>query len=60
MNKLLIEHNSDVEKIYYLPPPEMVRSEFEKADKALRMFGYAPFSPELEERIRPLEDAVSI
>jgi len=32
-------HNSGIEKVYYLPPPELVRQEIEKADKALRIFG---------------------
>jgi len=43
INRILIDlwmgHNSGVEKIYYLPTPEIVRQEIEKADKALRIFG---------------------
>jgi len=45
INKLLIDlwigHNSGaVERLYYLPTPEMVKEEIEKADKALRIFGH--------------------
>ncbi|MEM3389684.1 MAG: tyrosine-type recombinase/integrase [Nitrososphaerota archaeon] len=43
VNKLLIDlwmgHNSGIEKHYYLPTPEIIKQEFEKADKALRIFG---------------------
>lgn len=49
VNKLLIDswmgHNSGmVKKIYYLPSPEMMQAEIEKADKAMRIFG-AQYSP---------------
>jgi integrase len=43
VNKLLIDlwlgHNSGIEKLYYLPPPEVIKQEFEKADRVLRIFG---------------------
>jgi hypothetical protein len=43
VNKLLIDlwlgHNSGVEKLYYLPPPEVIKQEFEKAERVLRIFG---------------------
>ena len=61
VNKLLIDlwmgHNSGVEKLYYLPPPEIVKREFEKTDKVLRIFGSAQQVEvqSLEERIKRLE-----
>jgi integrase len=43
VNKLLIDlwlgHNSGIEKLYYLPPPEVIKQEFDKADRVLRIFG---------------------
>jgi len=53
INKLLIDmwvgHNSGaVERLYYLPTPEMIREEVEKADKALRIFGHV-IEPRREE-----------
>ena len=55
INKLLIDmwvgHNSGaVERLYYLPTPEMIREEVEKADKALRIFGQIVESRREEER----------
>jgi integrase/recombinase XerD len=53
VNKLLIDmwvgHNSGaVERLYYLPTPDMIREEVEKADKALRIFGHV-IEPRREE-----------
>ena len=53
INKLLIDlwvgHNSGaVERLYYLPTPEMVKEEIEKADRALRIFGHV-IEPRREE-----------
>ncbi|MCS7145661.1 MAG: tyrosine-type recombinase/integrase [Aigarchaeota archaeon] len=63
VNKLLIDlwmgHNSgSVERLYYLPTPEIIKQEFEKADKALKIFGqtYAPMS---SEKAEALEEAVA-
>ena len=54
INKLLIDlwlgHNSGVEKLYYLPTNEMIKEEFEKADKALRIFGHIVEPRREEER----------
>ncbi|MEM3906362.1 MAG: tyrosine-type recombinase/integrase [Nitrososphaerota archaeon] len=62
VNRLLIDswmgHNGNIQKIYYIPTPEMVRAEFEKADKALRLFGSLPPSPDIEQRLEALEQAV--
>ena len=66
VNKLLIDmwvgHNSNsVEKLYYLPTPEIVKQEFEKADRVLRIFG-RPTEPlqaeEYQEQIRLLWSAL--
>ncbi|MEM1759834.1 MAG: tyrosine-type recombinase/integrase [Thermosphaera sp.] len=61
VNKLLIDlwmgHNSGVEKIYYLPTPEIIRQEFEKADRALRIFGNIPQAL-TEDKMKALEDAI--
>jgi len=66
VNKLLIDlwigHNSGVEKLYYLPPPETIRQEFEKADRALTLFGNAQQPAELKnmrEEIRFLWDTLA-
>jgi len=60
VNKLLIDlwlgHNSGVEKVYYLPTPEIVQKEFEKADKALRIFGSVVQTA--GEKLEALEEAV--
>jgi hypothetical protein len=46
-----VGHNSGaVERLYYLPTPEMIREEVEKADKALRIFGQIVESRREEER----------
>jgi integrase len=65
VNKLLIDlwlgHNSGVEKLYYLPTNEMIKEEFEKADKALRIFGHvveASRAKEEEEQISMLWNAL--
>jgi len=65
VNKLLIDlwlgHNSGVEKLYYLPPPEVIRQEFEKADRVLRIFGRVaePLqAEEYQEQIRLLWSAL--
>jgi integrase len=55
INKLLIDlwvgHNSGaVERLYYLPTPDMLKEEVEKADKALRIFGHVVESRREEER----------
>jgi integrase len=65
VNKLLIDlwlgHNSGVEKLYYLPTPEVIKQEFEKADRVLRIFG-RPAEPlqaeEYQEQIRLLWSAL--
>jgi len=61
VNKLLIDlwmgHNSGIEKTYYLPTPEIVKAEFEKADKALRIFGSA-YAPMASEKAEALEEAL--
>jgi hypothetical protein len=65
VNKLLIDlwlgHNSGVEKLYYLPPPEVIKQEFDKADRVLRIFG-RPAEPlqavEYQEQIRLLWSAL--
>jgi len=61
VNKLLIDlwmgHNSGIEKAYYLPTPELVKAEFEKADKVLQIFGSRP-APMASEKIKALEEAV--
>ncbi|MEM2293460.1 MAG: tyrosine-type recombinase/integrase [Nitrososphaerota archaeon] len=61
VNKLLIDlwmgHNSGIEKHYYLPTPEIIKQEFEKADKALRIFGNIPQAL-TEDKMKALEDAV--
>ena len=61
VNKLLIDlwmgHNSGIEKTYYLPTPEIIRMEFEKADKVLRIFGSA-YTPMTSEKAKALEEAV--
>jgi hypothetical protein len=54
VNKLMIDlwmgHNSSsVERLYYLPTPEMIKQEFEKADKVLRIFGQAAPLGRIEE-----------
>jgi len=54
VNKLMIDlwmgHNSSsVERLYYLPTPEMIKQEFEKADKVLRIFGQAAAPRQIEE-----------
>jgi integrase len=65
VNKLLIDlwlgHNSGIEKLYYLPPPEVIRQEFEKAERVLRIFGRAaePLqAEEYQEQIRLLWSAL--
>jgi hypothetical protein len=55
INKLLIDlwvgHNSSaVERLYYLPTPDMIKEEVEKADKVLRIFGHVVESRREEER----------
>ena len=59
VNKLLIDlwlgHNSGIEKTYYLPTPEMIQKEVEKADKALRIFGVIQAN---DSKIRELEAAL--
>ena len=55
INKLLIDlwvgHNSGaVERLYYLPTPDMIKEEVEKADRALRIFGHVVESRREEER----------
>ncbi|MDJ0269264.1 MAG: tyrosine-type recombinase/integrase [Aigarchaeota archaeon] len=62
VNKQLIdlwmEHNTGmVEKVYYLPQPEMIKAEMEKADKAMRIFG-ALYTPLESEKVKALEEAV--
>ncbi|MEM2189219.1 MAG: tyrosine-type recombinase/integrase [Nitrososphaerota archaeon] len=61
VNKLLIDlwigHNSGIEKHYYLPTPEIIKQEFEKADRALRIFG-AIRQALSEEKMKALEDAI--
>lgn len=61
VNKLLIDlwmgHNSGVEKSYYLPTPEIIRKEFEKADKALQIFG-STYTPMASEKVKALEEAI--
>jgi integrase/recombinase XerD len=65
VNKLLIDlwlgHNSGIEKLYYLPPPEVIKQEFDKADRVLRIFG-RPAEPlqaeEYQEQIRLLWSAL--
>jgi len=61
VNKLLIDlwmgHNSGIEKVYYLPTPEIIKAEFEKADKALRIFGL-PHTPVVSEKVEALEEAI--
>ena len=61
VNKLLIDlwmgHNSGIEKAYYLPTPELVKAEFDKADKVLQIFGSRP-APIASEKIKALEEAV--
>lgn len=61
MNRLLIDscigHNSGVEKVYYLPTRKTIESEFEKADRVLRIYGIH-YSVEPKERIENLEEAV--
>jgi integrase len=53
VNKLLIDlwigHSSGVEKFYYLPTPEMIKQELEKADRVLRIFGQAAAPRQIEE-----------
>jgi integrase len=53
VNKLLIDlwmgHNSGVEKLYYLPTPEMIKQELEKADRVLRIFGQVAPPGRIEE-----------
>lgn len=62
VNKLLIDlwmgHNSGVEKVYYLPTPEIVEQEFEKAEKPLRIFGRITESLPAE-KVTALEEAVA-
>jgi integrase len=65
INKLLIDlwvgHNSGaVERLYYLPTNEMIKEEFEKADKALRIFGHVVEASrrEEEEQINMLWNAL--
>jgi len=61
VNKLLIDlwmgHNSGIEKHYYLPTPEIIKQEFEKADRALRIFGTMPQAL-TEDKMKALEDAL--
>jgi len=66
VNKLMIDlwlgHNSNsVERLYYLPTPEMIRQEFQKADKVLRIFGQAESTEvkRLEDRLRQLESFIN-
>ncbi|MCS7142909.1 MAG: hypothetical protein NZ920_03830 [Aigarchaeota archaeon] len=60
VNRLLIDvwmgHNSGVEKTYYLPTPEIIKQEFEKADKAFRIFGQTHTPPEAD-KAKALEEA---
>jgi len=59
VNKLLIDlwlgHNSGVEKLYYLPTPDIIKQEFEKADAALRIFGRPAEPPRVEELSEQIE-----
>ena len=61
VNKLLIDlwmgHNSGIEKHYYLPPHDVIKQEFEKADRALRIFGNIPQALS-EDKLKALEDAI--
>ena len=61
VNKLLIDlwigHHSGVEKHYYLPPPEVLKAEIEKADKTMRIFG-ALYTPLESEKVKALEEAI--
>jgi len=62
VNKLLIDlwmgHNSGVEKTYYLPPPEMIKQEIEKADKVMRIFG--AITPLQTEKLQALDEAINV
>ena len=64
VNKILIDlwlgHNTGIDKTYYLPTPEMIKKEFEKADSVLRIFGHIQYPAELEQRIKALEDAIHV
>jgi integrase len=58
INKTLIDlwmgQYSGVEKRYYLPTPEMIRKEFEKADQVLKIFGRHDDVKTLEEKVEAL------
>ncbi|MHA1632642.1 MAG: tyrosine-type recombinase/integrase [Candidatus Freyarchaeota archaeon] len=61
VNKLLIDlwmgHNSGIEKVYYLPTPEIIKAESDKVDKALRIFG-SKYAPMTSEKAEALEEAI--
>jgi integrase len=58
INKTLIDlwlgHNTGIEKRYYLPTPEIIWKEFEKADQVLRIFGRHDDVKTLEEKVEAL------
>ncbi|MCS7135773.1 MAG: tyrosine-type recombinase/integrase [Aigarchaeota archaeon] len=62
VNKSLIDlwigHNSGIDKTYYLPTPEIIKQEFEKADKALRIFGGAIPMSMTTEKLEAMEEAI--
>jgi integrase len=66
VNRALIDlwvgHNSNsVDKLYFLPTPEMIKKEFEKANNALKIFGtiQAAEVSELSEKVEQLEAFIS-
>ena len=63
VNRLLIMnwmgHDAGTQAVYYLPTQEQVKAEIEKAERALRIFGIVPSSPEVEEKIREVEEKTS-
>jgi len=63
VNRLLIMswmgHDAGTQAVYYLPTQEQIKAEIEKAERALRIFGIIPPSPEVEEKIREVEEKTS-
>lgn len=61
VNKLLVDrwmgHNSGVEKHYYLPTPDIIKREVEKAEQALKIFGHI-HQPLTDDKVKALEDAL--
>ncbi|MEN2975495.1 MAG: site-specific integrase, partial [Candidatus Caldarchaeales archaeon] len=61
VNRLLIMswmgHDTGVQGVYFMPSPNDVKKEIEKAEKTLQIFG-AKYTPMASEKLEALEDAV--